>query len=155
MKNQKTHAFESIKAAAGSKRWPLRVIQAAKAAACPAFRGNRIYGDELDAWLLTHPEIKKLRTSGDLKGRKLLAECVKLETVNAVKKRELISRSWMAERVHVAAGKVDAFRLKSEAEHPLLFAAAAGDVPACREVVRKIWNEIMASMNSLEKEFRE
>jgi len=66
----------------------------------------------------------------------------------------LIGRAWMAERVHIAAGRVDAYRMKSEAEHPLLFAAAAGDVAACREVVRKIWDEIAVALNGMKEAFR-
>jgi len=44
--------------------------------------------------------------------------------------------------------------MKSEAEHPLLFAAAAGDVAACREVVRKIWDEIAVALNGMKEAFR-
>ena len=74
---------------------------------------------------------------------------------NDVAKGELISRAWMAERVHIAAGKFDSWRHQSEAEHPLQFAAAAGDVAACREVVRKIWDEGMGFLNSLADDFKE
>ena len=91
----------------------------------------------------------------EAKEQKILEEIRKLKLANDAKERTLISRAWMAERIHIAAGKVDGFRQKSEAEHPLLFAAAAGDVPACREVVRKIWDEVIASMNSLSTDFKE
>lgn len=90
-----------------------------------------------------------------LKDEKTTEEIRKLRLVNDVKEGTLISRAWMAERIHIAAGKVDGFRHKSESEHPLLFAAAAGDVAACREVVRKIWDEVMAAMNSLAEDFKE
>ncbi len=33
--------------------------------------------------------------------------------------------------------------------------AAAGDVAACREIVRKIWDEVLASLNSLAADFKE
>jgi hypothetical protein len=144
-----------MKAAAGTNLWSLRVLKAAKDAGCPAFRGNRVYSDELDTWLKAHPEIKKLRKADDLKGSKLREEIRKLKLANDLKEGRLIERAWMAERVHIAAGKVDGFRHKSEAEHPLLFAAAAGDVAACREVVRKIWDEVLASLNSLAADFKE
>src|SRR5690348_2459239 len=138
MKKLKTHAFESMKAAAGSGRWPMAVIQAAKAAGCPAFRGNRVYGDELDGWLTKHPAVRSARPDDSLKGRKLSEEIRKLKLANDLKENRLISRQWMAERMQAVAGRITQYRLKSEAEHPLLFAAAAGDVPACREVVKKI-----------------
>ena len=100
------------------------------------------------------PEIAKAKdNSWDAKLKAERHRKLKLE--NDETEKTLIKREWMAERVHLAAGKVDAFRQKSEAEHPLLFAAAAGDVAACRAVVRKIWDEVMASLNTLEKDFRE
>ena len=68
---------------------------------------------------------------------------------------ELISRAWIAQRISIAAGKVDSLRLKSEAEDPLKFAAAAGDVAACRAVVHGVWDGIAASLHALREDFRE
>jgi hypothetical protein len=48
----------------------------------------------------------------------------------------LVDRAWVAERIQRAAGELNGFRIKSEAEHPTRFAAAAGDVAMCRSVVR-------------------
>lgn len=131
-----------------------RTIRDLKAEGLPGFRADGTVNLDLlyPAYLARK---KKSAGSESLKDRKIRVECETKELALAAKRRELISRSWMAERIHAAAGKVDAFRLKSEAEHPLLFAAHADNVPACREIVRKIWDEIMASMNSLESEFRE
>jgi hypothetical protein len=90
-----------------------------------------------------------------LKDEKTTEEIRKLRLVNDVKEGTLISRAWMAERIHIAAGKVDGFRHKSESEHPLLFAEAAGDVAACREIVRKIWDEVLGALNGLATDFKE
>jgi|GEM_PF-2243347 hypothetical protein len=101
------------------------------------------------------PELRGLRADklkqeiGVLKERR-----VAQRRENEVARGALIGRAWMAERVHIAAGRVDAYRMKSEAEHPLLFAAAAGDVAACREVVRKIWDEIAVALNGMKEAFR-
>ena len=87
-----------------------------------------------------------------LKAQKLRGEIALLEErhraerrENQVKADELVSRVWCAERFHAYGGALEAVRLKSEAEHPLLFAAAAGDVAKCREVIMRIWDEILAA----------
>lgn len=136
-----------MKAAAAGMKRPLRTIQAAKSAGCPAFRSNRIYEGELLTWLADHPEISKLRAGDDLKGRKLREEIRKLKLANDLKADQLISRQWMAERWHACGGDLDRLRLKSEGEDPQLFAAAQGDVPACRAVVQKIWDGIMGALS--------
>jgi hypothetical protein len=158
MKNLKTRkngtVFDSMKSAAGTGLWTLALLKSAKEAGCPAFRGARVHGDELAEWLKANPDVAKKKGS-DLKGQKTKEEIRKLKLANDLKEGRLIERAWMAARIHIAAGKVDAFRVKSESEHPLLFAAAAGDVPKCREVVQKIWDEIISAMNSLKVDFTE
>lgn len=109
--------------------------------------------NQLGEWL----QVRLDRREGprESKEEKLLEEIRKLRLANDAKEGTLISRAWMAERIHIAAGKVDGYRHKSESEDPLKFAAAAGDVAACREVIKKIWDEIMAAMNSLAVDFKE
>jgi len=154
MKDDKNRIYDSMKAAATGMTLEMRVLKLAKAAGCLGFRGGRIYADELRAWLAEHPEVAKAKnTAWRTKIDKERHRKLKME--NDVRARTLISREWMAERVHIAAGRVDGFRHKSEAEHPLLFAATNGDVAACREIVRKIWDEVMASLNSLATDFSE
>lgn len=67
----------------------------------------------------------------------------------------LVERAWVAERIQRAAGELHAFRAKSEMEHPMRFAAAAGDVPMCRTVLRGVWDEVFKGIQSLEKHFSE
>ena len=142
-----------MKQAAAMGGVPLATVKAAKAAGCPAFRGSRVALNELATWLKANPGVAKAKdTTWRNKIDKERHRKFKME--NDLREGELIERAWMASRIHVAAGKVDAFRVKSEAEHPLLFAAAAGDVPACRAVVQTIWNEVFAAMQSLEGEFQ-
>jgi hypothetical protein len=118
-----------------------------------------------DAYLAWRAKRSEKTARGDPELRRLRAEKLKQEIgvlkerrvaqrrENATARGELISRAYMADRVHHAAGVVDSYRFRSEAEHPLLFAAAAGDVAVCREVVRRIWGEIMIALNSMKKSF--
>ena len=148
---------ESLKAAASRSGEAVATLKAAKDAGCPAFKpGNRVNLGELVAWITLHPEVKKKAKTVTKLDDKIKAERLrKFKMENDIKADLFVSREWVASRIHLAFGKIQSFRQKSEAEHPLRFAAAAGDVSACREVVQKIWDEIMASMQSLESEFRE
>ncbi len=156
MKNTKhpSGIAKSFTAAAKACKLTPRTIRDLKAEQFPGIRPDGTV-DLSQFW----PAYLKRKTerggSVSIKDEKTTEEIRKLRLANDAKEGTLISRAWMAERIHVAAGRVDAFRVKSEAEHPLLFAAAAGDVPACREVVRKIWDEVMASMESLAGDFKE
>ena len=143
-----------MKAAAAGMRLDVEILKAAKAGGCPAFSSNRVHEQELRDWLQAHPEVAKAKITGyRMKIDKERYRKLTLE--NDENEKRLVPRAWVAERMQLAAGKVDAFRQKSEAEHPLLFAAAAGDVPACRAVVCRIWDEVIASLNSLKTEFRQ
>ena len=91
------------------------------------------------------------------KMRRMIGEEIfrKLKMANDETEAGLISRTWLAERMARATKSAKKHRQKSEAEHPLLFAAAGSDVAKCREVVSKIWDEIMAAMHSLGADFDE
>jgi hypothetical protein len=80
-------------------------------------------------------------------------EATRLET--QARRGELIRRSDVAERMQRAAGELNAYRVNSEAEHAMLFSAAAGDVAQCRSVLRGIWDDIMRSIQGLSKHFAE
>lgn len=152
-KNQ-TRIAKNLSAAAKACRLTPRTLRNLRAENFPGFRPDGTV--DLDVFRTAY-RLRKASRSGpvELRARKLRAECERLELANAVKRDTLISRAWMAARIHEAAGRIDSFRLKSEAEHPLMFAAAAGDVPACRAVVQKIWDEIMAVHEDLKKVFAE
>lgn len=87
--------------------------------------------------------------------QKLLEEIRKLRLANDLKEESIIPRAWVASKMQIAAGRVNSIRTKSEAEHPLKFAAAAGDVAACREIIRGVWDEILQALQDLEKHFAE
>lgn len=147
----KGQVFDTMRAAAGALKLPMRVLKTAKAQGCPAFRGTRVYGDELLAWLDANP----VAQSADPKDEKLLEEIRKLRLANDAKAGRLVERAWVVERIHRLGGEVNAVRAKSEAEHPLRFAAAAGDVAKCRTVLRSVWDDILRSIAVLRKHLEE
>ena len=145
---------KSFTAAAKATGLTPRTIRDLKAEQFPGIRPD----GTVDLGLFWPAYLKRKEERGgaiSLKDEKTTEEIRKLRLVNDVKEGTLISRAWMAERIHIAAGKVDGFRHKSESEHPLQFAACADDVSKCREIVRKIWDEVMNSLNSLSVEFKE
>jgi hypothetical protein len=157
MKNEKPRegrTFDSLKAAAAALRLPMRTLQLAKQAGCPAFRSNRVYESELLAWLETNAEL--IAAAGDdPRNEKLREEIRKLRLANDQREGRLVERAWVGERIQRAAGELNAARAKSEAEHPVKFAAAAGDVAHCRTIVRGIWDDIFRELQGLAKHFEE
>lgn len=145
---------KSITAAAQAIKRTPRTVRDLRAAGYPGFRPDGTVDLDL---LIPEYEKRKDEKFGDatLKSRELAEKVRKLQLANDAKECRLIERAWMAERVHAAAGKIDAFRVKSEAEHPLLFAAAGDDVVKCREVLRKIWDEIAIALNGMKDSFKE
>ena len=79
----------------------------------------------------------------------------KLRLANDKVEARLVERAWVAEKIQLTAGELNAFRSKSEAEWPTKFAAAAGDVVACRMLVRQFWDETFAALGRLSKNFNE
>lgn len=129
---------------------PLREIKRAKSAGCTAFRGARVHESELISWLAEHPAQES--AGGDTREDKLREEIRKLRIRNERDEGVLVPRAWVAERIQRIAGRLNTYRAKSEAEHPVRFAAAAGDVAGCRIVTREIWDEIMSMHASLAAE---
>lgn len=150
----KARTFDSLKAAASALKLPMRVIQGAKTAGCTAFRSNRVYESELLTWLEAHPETF-VSAANDPKGELTFEQIRKLRIANDAKEGRLVERAWVAARMQQAAAELNNLRAKWEAEMPLRFAAAAGDVVECRAVLRVIMDEIMAGMQSLAKHFEE
>lgn len=72
-----------------------------------------------------------------------------------LEKGRLIERALVAERIQRAASEAHRFRTKSENEHALLFAGTSGDPSECRTILRGIWDEIFATLQSLSKHFEE
>jgi hypothetical protein len=92
---------------------------------------------------------------GDLKSRKTAEEIRKLRLANDQKEGRLVERAFVAERIQCAAGELNKFRAKSEAEHATRFAATNGDVAQCRTILRGIWDEIFKDFASLRNHFEQ
>jgi hypothetical protein len=109
--------------------------------------------DMLFTWL----EARKADRDGklSLRDQKIIEEIRKLRIASDEKEKMLVNRAWVAGQIQAAAGEVAALRVKSEAEHPMRFAAAAGDVAACREIVRGVWDEILVSIQGLGRHLSE
>jgi len=144
---------ESQNAAANRFGVTAKTIRAWRAEGAGGFHANgSIDVGELGAWLKKR---RATRGGDDLKSKKTAEEIRKLKLANDTKEGRLIERAWMAERIQVAAGDINTYRAKSEAEHPTRFAAAAGDVARCREIVCGIWDEIMKIHCEMAKHFAE
>ena len=151
-KTEKGRTFDSLAAAAGALKLPLSLLKSAKLAGCPAFRSNRVYETELLHWLSANPLAAE---TGNRRDKKLDEEIRKLRMANDTKAGTLIQRAFVVQRIQRAAGEINAYRLRSETEHPKLFAATNGDIALCRTRVRQIWDEIMRAFGNLAKHFDE
>jgi len=145
---------KSLTAAADAFGVTARTIRDWRAQGAPGYRPDGTVDlDQLKPWVQA---LKRSRSgSPDLKSKKTAEEIRKLKLKNDRDEGRLIERAWMAERIQVAAGEINTYRAKSEAEHPTRFAAAAGDVARCREIVCGIWDEIMKIHCEMAKHFAE
>jgi len=151
----KAKVFDSMKAAAASLGLNMRVLKRAKASGCQAFRGGRVYADELQQWVRENAELVRAANSGggDLKEQKTTEEVRKLRLANDLKEGRLIERARVAEMIRRAGGELATFRARSEAEHPTRI--PDGDMAAKRVVVQEIWDEIYNMMGRLSVNFKE
>ena len=123
---------------------------------CPGLPPNEIDMEAIKSWAAANGKrAGDVSGAGNSKEAKLIEEIRKLKIANDAKEGALVPRAWVAERIQRAAGELNAARTKSEAEHPLLFAAAAGDVAATRTIVRGIWDDIFMSLQSLRGHFEQ
>ena len=128
-------------------------------------RAWRAEGRELAGFLADgRVDLGKLSTFANARTRKrdgsskkkeaeLFEKIRKLKLANDRTEGKLIERALARERIQRMFADINAARLKSEAEHPTRFAAAAGDVAACRTIVRGIWDDILTDMNKLQRHF--
>ena len=112
---------------------------------CPGFNPDgSVNLLEVEKWL--NVRNRERRGPADLKEEEALERIRKLRLANDRFEARLVERAWVIERFHRYGGLLEAIRLKSEAEHPLRFAAAVGDVTACRVVVQGMWDEIKRAL---------
>ena len=149
-----SQVVRSLKAAADLLKCTTRTLQNYRTEGLPGFAAD---GTVNLALLRPAIEARLNARTGlrDSKEEKLLEEIRRLRIANDTKEGRLVERSWVAERIQRAAGEMNAFRAKSEAEHPMKFAAAAGDVAHCRTIVRGVWDDIFSAVQTLQKHFNE
>ena len=121
---------------------------------CPGLPPVKFSKAAVLRWAAKHGK-RAADASGDLKSRKTAEEIRKLKLANDAREGRLVERAWVAERMQRAFGDLNKYRAKSEAEHAVIFAGAGDDIAACREIVRKMWDEIMTEMNALKVHFKE
>jgi hypothetical protein len=154
----KANIFDSMKSAAAALGLKMRVLKRAKAAGCQAFRGSRVYGDELQAWVRANPTVvaeagADAPDEGDVKRRIDLAKAKWQEMKNEMLAKRLVEKAWVAECMRKAAGRLSTYRARSEAEHPTRI--PDGDIAAKRRVLGEIWDEVYAAMGELQTCFDE
>jgi hypothetical protein len=130
-----------------------RTVRNWRDAGAPGFRADGTVEDRdaLAAWVAKEEERRKGAARGIEAERD--QKIRKLKLANDRAEGRLIERLAVASRMQLAAGELNSFRAKSEAEHPMKFAAAAGDPAKCREIVRGIWDEIFGIHVSMAKHF--
>lgn len=148
--------YGSMKAASAGMGLSMAVLKWAKAKGCTAFNSNRVFAEPLEKWLaINKPAEGELEAEVSSKEQKTREEVRKLKLANDLKEGKLITRAWVVERFNRAAGELNAARSKSEAEDPLKFSAAAGDVSGCRTILRGIWGDIFVKVGALAEHFAE
>jgi len=152
--NTSQTTFPSLSACSSATGIPIALLRQAKREGCPAFdASNRIRLFPLLQWIFAQDRQALENTDWHQRWKRAQAETAEAEL--AIRRGKLIERAWMAERIQVAAGVLNAFRVKSELEHPTRFAATGGDVAKCREHLCGIWDEIMRGFQSLASNFKE
>ncbi len=152
--NSRSQVIQTQKAAAKRLGVSARTLRNWRAEGCPGFGSD---GTVDLAQVMPWAEKRLVGREGaaDSKEEKLREEIRKLRLANDAREGRLVERAWVGERVQRAAGELNAFRAKSEAEHPTKFAATTGDVAMCRSIVRGIWDEIFRELELLAKHFDE
>lgn len=144
----------SAKAAATRLRIHRRVVLAAKAAGCPAFRDNgRVHVGELREWLRLHPEAvhggREEAVIDGLKGDNLKLRNDKLETEVIALQRAYVPvkivKQWVAE------AKADVRRILS-ALHRNAHRFVGLDVPACETELKAREDRISEQLHLMDAE---
>ena len=100
-------AFDTMKQAASFMGLELKTLRKAKDAGCPAFRGSRIYREELEGWLKEHKaEITTAASKESVQIEKLLQEVRKLTLQNDEKEKKLIAVTEFQRQISEMASEV-------------------------------------------------
>lgn len=155
MKKSDLPSYPSMAACSAATGIPLPLLKQAKRAGCPAFdQGNRVHLGPLLQWLF-RPDADDGGDSTDWHNRHKRAVALMAEAELALKKGSLVERAWVAERIIRMFGDINAYRIRSESEDAVKFAATGGDIALCRTKLRGIWDGICLNLQSLSKHLEE
>jgi hypothetical protein len=144
----------SMAAAARVLKVTARTLRNWRTEGCPGFEPDgRVDVAQVAAW--AEKKLADRRGTVDIREEKILEEIRRLRIANDAREGRLVERAWVGEKLLLAAGDLNSYRAKSEAEHAMLFSAAAGDPVECRVVLCTIWDEIMRVHAELAKHFEE
>lgn len=153
--NPRQNRAGSIKACAAKLKVPPAWVSRAKDAGVDAFTANgTVDVDMVSAWIeANRKELEATVGELPLKDQKVFEEVRKLRLVNDVRAGKLVELSWVHERFQRLGGEIHGIRAISEAEDPMRFAAAGGDVAMCRTHVRNMWDKILLQFQETQKHF--
>lgn len=141
--------FDTMKQAASAMGLELKTLKKAKGAGCPAFRGSRVYREQLSAWLEEHrAEIVASRSKEDVQIEKLLEEVRKLRIANDQKDRIVILKDKVKGANATCIERVRTM-LEQKLENEYPSAVAQMDVPQARVYGRRLGDQILLEFQKL------
>jgi hypothetical protein len=90
-----------------------------------------------------------------MRAKKLAEEVRKLKLANDARAELVVERAKVADCIRRMSADWNSYRVRAESTLPLRFAASANDVPACREILRGIFDEATLGLQSLARHFDE
>lgn len=161
--------YDTLGQASAGMGMSVKALAELKRRGAAGFRHGHVYPAELEEWLKSNPAEAEAVTARDVPtdscprphpDPKIELQMCQSDKIRLyIKEREgkLVKRARMVECMHLAGGELNTIRVRSEAEHPLLFSAACNgaDVAQCRTILRSIWASIFESIGGLSKQFEE
>lgn len=142
--------YPSIKIGATDLGIEPEALRALQRLPAPGFKSGRVDTRQLLAFLLgagSKPETGDDSVAAWRK-RLIAAQAKREELRHGLESGELVRRAAINERFQRLGGEVQGIRVLSEAEDPLRFAAAGGDVALCRTHVRAMWDKILTEFQA-------
>ena len=144
-----------MSAAAAAMGLPKSVLQKAKDAGCPAFKGSRVSVPDATKWLAENKEtIGSLPTKEKVQIEKLTEEVRKLRLVNDQKAGLIVYKSDVRASFQACAAKLNQYRGQTESQLAFKFAGIT-DTNDMRVELKKLWDEIFNVLHSSSDQWKE
>ncbi len=135
-------------ACAGATGIPLSVLRAAKRAGCKAFdQAGRVHLGPLLRWLFNDTANDEAGT--DWHQRFKRAQAIGLEVRTAKERGDLVDRAVFVAAIQRIGGGLKTLINNVISTEPMKLAAAGGDVPACRHVLRSVLDDFWNAFREL------